>query len=82
MHGIGGRSADANAELKITDVCSMIKLHDIAVLTETRTSDAGCYSTCLALLCTTLSYIKEMKARMGMESLCSLPQAALTMCVC
>ena len=41
MHGIGGRSADANAELKITDVCSMIKLHDIAVLTETRTSDAS-----------------------------------------
>ena len=39
MHGIGGRSADA--ELKITDVCSMIKLHDIAVLTETRTSDAS-----------------------------------------
>ena len=35
VHGIGGRSADANAELKITDVCSMIKLHDIAVLTET-----------------------------------------------
>ena len=32
---LGGGSADANAELKITDVCSMIKLHDIAVLTET-----------------------------------------------
>jgi len=41
VHAIGGRSADANAELKITDVCSMIKLHDIAVLTETRTSDAS-----------------------------------------
>ena len=38
---LGGGSADANAELKITDVCSMIKLHDIAVLTETRTSDAS-----------------------------------------
>ena len=41
VHGIGGHSADANAELKITDVCSMIKLHDIAVLTETRASDAS-----------------------------------------
>ena len=42
MHGIGGRSADANTELKITtDVCSMVKLHDITVLTETRTSDAS-----------------------------------------
>jgi len=28
VHGIGGRSADANTELKITDVCSMVKLHD------------------------------------------------------
>ena len=33
MHGIGGRSADANTELKITDVCSMVKLHDVTVLT-------------------------------------------------
>ena len=41
VHGIGGRSADANTELKIIDVCSMVKLHDITVLlTETRTSDA------------------------------------------
>ena len=41
MHGFGGRSADANTELKITDVGSMVKLHDITVLTETRTSDAS-----------------------------------------
>ena len=46
VHSIGGRSADANAELKITDVCSMIKLHDIAVLTETRTSDALAWLYC------------------------------------
>ena len=41
MHGIGGRSADANAELKVLDVCRMIIDHDIAVLTETRTGDAS-----------------------------------------
>ena len=41
MHGIGGRSADANAELKISNVCSMFQLDDITVLTETRTSDAS-----------------------------------------
>ena len=41
VHGIGGRSADANTELKIIDLCSMVKLHDITVLTETRTSDAS-----------------------------------------
>ena len=40
MHGIGRHSADANAELKITNVCSIVKLHDVTVLTETRTSDA------------------------------------------
>ena len=32
---------DANAELKITDVCSIVKPHDVTVLTETRTSDAS-----------------------------------------
>ena len=41
MHGIGGRSADANAELKIIDVWSIVKLHNVIVLTETRTSDAS-----------------------------------------
>ena len=40
MHGIGGCSADANTELKIIDLCSMVKLRDITVLAEMRTSDA------------------------------------------
>ena len=41
MHGIGGRSADANTELKLIDVCSLVKLHNVTVLTETRTSNAS-----------------------------------------
>ena len=41
VHGIGGRSADANTELKITDHCSMVKLHDVTVLTKTRSNDAS-----------------------------------------
>jgi hypothetical protein len=41
VHGLGARSADANAELKIIDVCSIVKLYDVTVLTETRTSYAS-----------------------------------------
>eukprot|EP00983_Pelagomonas_calceolata_P080851 1155324-Pelagomonas_calceolata.AAC.1 len=35
--GIGKPSSDANAELKIRDVCHMVQRHDVAVLVETRT---------------------------------------------
>ena len=38
MDGIGNPCKDANAEIKIRDVCGMVGGHDITVLVETRTN--------------------------------------------
>ena len=66
----------------------MIKLHDIAVLVAPSSCKQKWEQVMLWLLQHLPGFtvhniqLEEMKARAGMESLCSLLQAALIMCVC